>query len=85
MPAIEIGFVATAAALALASLGGGLYEFLVIDPFWPRRPDLSGVDRPGALIASGRSPAKGLGRARSPSSGAGLFVARMPPSANAPT
>jgi len=22
------------------SLGGGLYEFLVVDPFWPRRPDL---------------------------------------------
>ncbi|TAJ33024.1 MAG: hypothetical protein EPO67_08790 [Reyranella sp.] len=29
-----------AAALALASVGGGLYEFLVVDPFWPRRPDL---------------------------------------------
>jgi hypothetical protein len=31
---------ALAAALALASVGGGLYEFLVVDPFWPRRPDL---------------------------------------------
>jgi len=31
---------ALAAALALASLGGGLYEFVVVDPFWPRRPDL---------------------------------------------
>jgi hypothetical protein len=40
MSTIELGFVATAAALALASLGGGLYEFLVLDPFWPRRPDL---------------------------------------------
>jgi len=29
-----------ASALALASLGGGLYEFLVVDPCWPRRPDL---------------------------------------------
>ena len=29
-----------AAALALLSLGGGLYEFLVVDPFWPKRPDL---------------------------------------------
>jgi hypothetical protein len=29
-----------AAALALASLGGGLYEFLVVDPFWPRKPEL---------------------------------------------
>jgi hypothetical protein len=32
--------VAFAAALACASVGGGLYEFLVVDPFWPRRPDL---------------------------------------------
>ena len=32
--------VALAAAFALASVGGGLYEFLVIDPFWPKRPDL---------------------------------------------
>jgi hypothetical protein len=29
-----------AAALALASVGGGLYEFQVVDPVWPRRPDL---------------------------------------------
>ncbi|MBR2818339.1 MAG: hypothetical protein IKE60_26990 [Reyranella sp.] len=32
--------VAAAAAFALASVGGGLYEFLVVDPFWPKRPDL---------------------------------------------
>ena len=32
--------VAIAAALACASVGGGLYEFTVVDPFWPRRPDL---------------------------------------------
>ena len=32
--------VALAAALALASVGGGLYEFSVVDPFWPKRPDL---------------------------------------------
>ena len=32
--------VAAAAALACASIGGGLYEFSVIDPFWPKRPDL---------------------------------------------
>jgi hypothetical protein len=32
--------IASAAALAVVSLGGGLYEFLVVDPFWPRRPDL---------------------------------------------
>lgn len=31
---------ALAAALALVSLGGGLYEFSVVDPSWPRRPDI---------------------------------------------
>jgi len=32
--------VAFVTALALVSLGGGLYEFSVVDPFWPRRPEL---------------------------------------------
>lgn len=32
--------VAAAAALASLLLGGGLYEYLVVDPFWPKRPDL---------------------------------------------
>ncbi|HEY8554689.1 MAG TPA: hypothetical protein VIL43_09150 [Burkholderiales bacterium] len=32
--------VALAAALALASLGGALYEYSVVDPFWPRKPEL---------------------------------------------
>jgi hypothetical protein len=32
--------VAIAAVLASASVGGGLYEFTVVDPFWPKRPDL---------------------------------------------
>lgn len=32
--------VALATTLALASVGGGLYEFTVVDPFWPKRPDL---------------------------------------------
>jgi hypothetical protein len=41
---------ALAAALALAALGGGLYEYLVVDPFWPNRLDLvqparGGIDR----------------------------------------
>jgi len=31
---------AVAASLALILVGGGLYEFLVVDPFWPKRPDL---------------------------------------------
>jgi len=35
-----IVLIATAAALACASIGGGLYEFLVVDPAWPHRPDL---------------------------------------------
>jgi hypothetical protein len=39
--------VAVSAALALVSLGGGLYEYLVVDPAWPRRPDLIQPDRGG--------------------------------------
>lgn len=35
-----IFLVALSAALALVSLGGGLYEYLVVDPAWPRRPDI---------------------------------------------
>jgi hypothetical protein len=29
------------------SLGGGFYEFLVVDPFWPKRPDLIQPERGG--------------------------------------
>ena len=36
-PAVLIGITA---ALALISLGGGLYEYSVVDPAWPRRPDI---------------------------------------------
>jgi hypothetical protein len=32
--------VALATALALVGLGGGLYEFSVVDRSWPKRPDL---------------------------------------------
>lgn len=32
--------VAIATGLALAGLGGGFYEVLVVDPVWPERPDL---------------------------------------------
>ena len=39
--------IALAAALAVISLGGGLYEFLVVDPFWPSRPDLIQPSRGG--------------------------------------
>jgi hypothetical protein len=27
-------------ALALILVGGGLYEFLVVDPFWPKKPEI---------------------------------------------
>jgi hypothetical protein len=35
------------AALALISLGGALYEFSVVDPFWPHRPDIIQPGRGG--------------------------------------
>jgi hypothetical protein len=40
-------FAAGATCLALVLVGGGLYEFLVVDPFWPKRPDLVQPDRGG--------------------------------------
>jgi len=36
-----------ATACALLLLGGGLYEYLVVDPFWPKRPDLIQPNRGG--------------------------------------
>ncbi len=39
--------VVIATALALVSLGGGAYEFLVVDPYWPRRLDLIQPQRGG--------------------------------------
>jgi hypothetical protein len=47
MLALPLLPVALAAALALVSLGGGAYEFLVVDPVWPRRPDLIQPQRGG--------------------------------------
>ena len=38
---------AVGTALALVSLGGGAYEFLVVDPAWPARPDLIQPGRGG--------------------------------------
>jgi len=40
VPPLALPLGLLAAALALTSLGGGLYEFLVVDPAWPRRPDI---------------------------------------------
>lgn len=39
--------IALATALALISLGGGFYEYLVVDPYWPRRPELVQPQRGG--------------------------------------
>jgi hypothetical protein len=39
--------VAIATALALVSLGGGAYEYLVVDPAWPARPDIIQPGRGG--------------------------------------
>jgi hypothetical protein len=39
--------VAVATALALISLGGGAYEYLVVDPAWPARPDIIQPGRGG--------------------------------------
>jgi hypothetical protein len=47
MPDVLLPLIAIGAALALISLGGGLYEFSVVDPFWPRRPDLIQPSRGG--------------------------------------
>lgn len=40
MGSVLLLLVALASALALIRLGGGLYEFSVVDPAWPRRLDL---------------------------------------------
>src|ERR1043165_1735 len=47
MATLPLAAIALAAALALISLGGGTYEFLVVDPAWPRRPDLGQPQRGG--------------------------------------
>src|SRR6267143_1534390 len=47
MPNALLPCVAISAAVACASLGGGLYEFLVVDPAWPGRPDIVQPQRGG--------------------------------------
>jgi hypothetical protein len=47
MSALVVSSIAVAGSLALISLGGGLYEILVVDPCWPRRPDLIQPNRGG--------------------------------------
>jgi len=40
MADLVVPLTAVATGLALVTLGGALYEFTVVDPCWPRRPDL---------------------------------------------
>jgi hypothetical protein len=47
MEPLSLTLVALGTALALLSLGGGAYEYLVVDPAWPRRPDLIQPQRGG--------------------------------------
>lgn len=47
MHAWPVVLIAVSAGLALISLGGGAYEYLVVDRAWPRRPDLIQPDRGG--------------------------------------
>jgi hypothetical protein len=37
---ISVLLIAITTLVACASLGGGLYEYLVIDPYWPKRPGI---------------------------------------------
>jgi hypothetical protein len=47
MLSASVVVVALAVVLALVALGGGAYEFLVVDPSWPRRPDIIQPERGG--------------------------------------
>lgn len=47
MPHWTIFLLTVSAGLALVSLGGGAYEYLVVDPAWPGRPDIIQPSRGG--------------------------------------
>lgn len=47
MTILPLVIVALSAALALVSLGGAFYEVSVIDPAWPRRPEIIQPGRGG--------------------------------------
>jgi hypothetical protein len=47
LPSFPLILVILATALALISLGGGAYEYRVIDRSWPRRPELIQPQRGG--------------------------------------
>ena len=44
---MSLFIIAAACSFALILVGGGLYEFLVVDPCWPRRLDIIQPDRGG--------------------------------------
>lgn len=46
MPVLSL-MVTAATAFGVVLIGGGLYEFLVVDPFWPTRPDIVQPNRGG--------------------------------------
>ncbi len=46
MPVLDL-MITAAAALSMVLVGGALYEFLVVDPCWPARPDLVQPGRGG--------------------------------------
>jgi hypothetical protein len=47
MPSVPLLIVVLGAAFALMSLGGGAYEYSVVDPSWPKRPDVIQPTRGG--------------------------------------
>ena len=47
MVSLLLVVVGAAGASSLIGVGGGLYEFSVVDPFWPHRPDLIQPNRGG--------------------------------------
>ena len=47
VPHWTIFLLTVSAGLALVSLGGGAYEYLVVDPAWPGRPDIIQPSRGG--------------------------------------
>lgn len=40
MPTLTVVLIAVTTLLACLSLGGGVYEVLVVDPVWPKRPGI---------------------------------------------
>jgi hypothetical protein len=40
MPNVEIALLGLSSMLAAVSLGGGLYETVIVDPAWPKSPDI---------------------------------------------